>query len=118
MIHNRIRELMEIQKISYRDLEKVTSIDKASLQRYCTGKTANVPADRLWAIAFALGTTPAYLMGETDNASPSYMTQKIRNDQEQDESMHEIFNELSSMDSSELPGVLAYIRARKEINNA
>lgn len=119
MIYNRIRDLMDSQKISYRDLERATSIDKASLQRYCTGKTVNVPADRLWTIAFVLGTTPAYLMGETDDPSPSYATQMVKYSQDSARTIHkEIANELTSMDQEDLIGVLAYIRARKEIDNA
>jgi transcriptional regulator with XRE-family HTH domain len=65
---------MRAKKLSYQDLSDITKIHKATLQRYFTGKSKKIPIERIWPIAFALDTTPNYLMGDTDDPSPHYVT--------------------------------------------
>lgn len=72
LIQSRLRDLMASKQMSYQDLANVTHIHKATLQRYFTGTTKKVPIERIWPIAFALDTTPSYLMGDTDDPSPNY----------------------------------------------
>ena len=72
LIQSRLRELMAGKRMSYQDLANVTHIHKATLQRYFTGTTKKVPIERIWPIAFALDTTPGYLMGDTDDPSPNH----------------------------------------------
>ena len=59
----KISVLIKEKELSYAELSKLTSIPKSALQRYATGETCKIPLDRISAIASALGTTPAYLMG-------------------------------------------------------
>lgn len=62
-ISRRILALIRDLNISYGELAATTKIPKSALQRYATGETEKIPLDRLEAIAQALHTTPAYLMG-------------------------------------------------------
>lgn len=70
-ISDRILNLFEKRGISYGDLSKETGIPKSALQRYATGETVKIPLPRLEAIAKALNTTPAYLMGWEDETPQS-----------------------------------------------
>ena len=69
---DRLLTLMKANRMSYNDLAEITHVHKSTLQRYFTGKTQKIPIERLWPIAFALNTTPQYLMNETDDPNPSY----------------------------------------------
>lgn len=62
-ISQRILALILAKGISYGDLADRTGIPKSALQRYATGQTEKIPSNRLRAIAQALDTTPAALMG-------------------------------------------------------
>lgn len=72
LIQSRLLDLMASKRMSYQDLANITHIHKATLQRYFTGATKKVPIERIWPIAFALDTTPGYLMGDTNDPSPSF----------------------------------------------
>ena len=65
----RIMELIEKTGLSYRELEEKTRIPKSAIQRYAVGETRKIPIDRLEALANALGTSTAYLMGWTGDAA-------------------------------------------------
>lgn len=70
----KILNLLKEKEISYGELSALTGIPKSALQRYATGKTEKIPLDRLEIIANALNTTPAYLMGwseETNKTAPN-----------------------------------------------
>ena len=71
IVSERIRSTLTDKDISYGELSAKTGIPKSALQRYATGETAKVPMNRLSLIASALGTTANYLMGWTDDPSPT-----------------------------------------------
>lgn len=64
-LSNRILNLILEQDISYGELSRLTGIPKSALQRYATGETEKIPADRLESIAKALGRSSADLMGSS-----------------------------------------------------
>lgn len=57
---------MKERGFSYVQLEKATGVAKSALQRYATGGTPKIPADRLCAIAAALRCSTAWLLGESE----------------------------------------------------
>lgn len=79
---NRLQQLLYDNHMSYGQLAEITNINKATLHRYATNKTIKIPSDRLWTIAFALNTTPQYLIGNTNDPSPQYATQNHHIDDE------------------------------------
>lgn len=73
-ISEKILNIILAKDLSYGELSDKTGISKSALQRYATGQTEKIPIDRLQAIARALGTTAAYLMGWDSTTSPSMPT--------------------------------------------
>jgi len=62
-VSKRLLELIGRRGMSYSELAAKTGIPKSALQRYATGETAKIPLNRMEAMAEALKTTPAYLLG-------------------------------------------------------
>lgn len=74
---NRISELMKEQNISYRELADLTNISKSALNYYANGNAEKMPISRVKAIAQALHTTPAYLMGLEDDPQEKTIDDQI-----------------------------------------
>lgn len=70
-IAKKIRSAMRKEKITYTELAQKTGISKSALQRYATGVTGKIPLDRLEMIAQYLNVSPEYLLGWTEQESPS-----------------------------------------------
>lgn len=100
----RLLDLMQANKMSYQDLADITHVHKSTLQRYFTGSTKKIPVERIWPIAFALGTTPQYLMGDTDDPSPTY------SDLKEDDLLNKTIKSIRDLDNTQLKSVLAFIR--------
>ena len=69
-ICERIRLLIERQKLSYAELEKETGVPKSAIHRYATGQTSKIPIDRVIKLAGALGSTAAWIMGWEEEKPP------------------------------------------------
>ena len=61
-IADRMKYLREKQKMSYRELEKLTGIAKSTLQRYETGSIKSIPFSKIDVLANALNTTKEWLL--------------------------------------------------------
>ena len=59
---NRLKNALEIKKISQTELSKRTGIDKSLISNYVSGKY-KAKSQNLYAIASALGVAEAWLMG-------------------------------------------------------
>ena len=78
-LSNRILNLILSKELSYAELSQLTGIPKSALQRYATGETEKIPADRLELIAKALGTTAAVLLGQSSaNAAAAVSADDIK----------------------------------------
>lgn len=76
-IGRKIKEKREALKMTQEELGKICGTTKQSIFKYETGIVTNIPMDRLCKIADALGTTPAWLMGWTDNDEPRSSGQPV-----------------------------------------
>lgn len=65
-VAQRISELKTEKKLSYRDLERISGINRASLQRYATNPNVAVPIDVLSKLAKVFNVAPTYLLGYSD----------------------------------------------------
>lgn len=65
-IGERIKKRREELNIGQTELAKRAKISKQLLYKYETNIVTNIPSDKIEAIATALFTTPAYLMGWKD----------------------------------------------------
>lgn len=66
-LNQRIKVLRQRQGMTLRELSKKAGVTEATISRWETGRIANMRRDKIAALAEALGTTPAYLMGLTDD---------------------------------------------------
>lgn len=98
---NRLQQLLYDNHMSYGQLAEITNINKATLHRYATNKTIKIPSDRLWTIAFALNTTPQYLIGSTNDPNPQYLNQYPHIDER-------LFTLISSADKNKYLKALLY----------
>ena len=64
---NRIKSLRQEKDITVQELADMIGKNRATVYRYENGGIENMPAQVLQNIAHVLGTTPAYLMGWTDD---------------------------------------------------
>ena len=67
----RVKELMERDQISQKELAKLSGISESSISRYLSG-SKEPRMDILTNIAKALNTTASYLLGE-DNCAPLFI---------------------------------------------
>jgi transcriptional regulator with XRE-family HTH domain len=66
-IGDRIKELREEAKITQEELAKHINSTKQTIHKYENNIVSNIPSDKIEKIADILDTTPAYLMGWTNN---------------------------------------------------
>lgn len=68
MLANKLRAMRKEKRITLDELARRVGTSKQTIQRYETGVISNIPPEKVEAIATALGTTPAALMGWTESA--------------------------------------------------
>ena len=68
MLANKLRAMRKEKRITLDELARRVGTSKQTIQRYETGVISNIPPEKVEAIAMALGTTPAALMGWSESA--------------------------------------------------
>lgn len=63
----KIKKLRKELRLTQDDLAMSTKTTKQTIHKYETGIISNIPASKISALAKRLGTTPAYLMGWSDD---------------------------------------------------
>ena len=59
----KIKELRQKRGLTLEQVANVVGVGKSTVRKWETGMIANMKRDKIAALAMALGTTPAYLMG-------------------------------------------------------
>ena len=69
----RIKQLVEMSGKSYQELEEITGVKRASLQRYATGVTSKIPLDAIEKLSATFNVSKEYLMGwdSEENEKPA-----------------------------------------------
>ena len=68
----RIKALRQEKGLTLEQVAKVVGVGKSTVRKWETGMIANMRRDKIAALAKALGTTPAYLMGwKEDETNPT-----------------------------------------------
>lgn len=70
----RIKELRQAKGLTLEQVANVVGVGKSTVRKWETGMIANMKRDKIADLARALGTTPAYLMGWTDEPSKTEQT--------------------------------------------
>lgn len=63
----KIKELRQAKGLTLEQVANVVGVGKSTVRKWETGMIANMKRDKIAALAKALGTTPAYLMGWTED---------------------------------------------------
>ena len=63
----KIKELRQAKGLTLEQVANVVGVGKSTVRKWETGMIANMKRDKIADLAKALGTTPAYLMGWTEN---------------------------------------------------
>ena len=81
-VSSKLLEAFKSSDFSYGELTSVTGIPKSALHRYFSGKTPNIPFDRLEAICAALCIDTAELLGwvKNDQKTEKELTQEQKLD--------------------------------------
>ncbi len=72
MIGKRIREQRKLKRMTLEDLAIAVGTSKQTIQRYESGVIANIPNERIVAIAKALETSPSNLLGWSERGDLEY----------------------------------------------
>lgn len=73
MLSERIRSLRKEKSMSLEQLAELIGTSRQTVHRYETGAISNIPSEKVEALARALGTTPASLMGwDNEPVFPSF----------------------------------------------
>ena len=85
---------------------KLVGTSKQTIQRYETGVISNIPSDRIESLAKVLKTTPAYLMGWSDEPSmPGYSAAK---DPAASEDLDQLLTIAYGLDDAEMKQLINY----------
>ena len=60
---HKIKELRKERDMNLEDVAKIVGVGKSTVRKWETGMIENMKRDKIAALAKALGTSPAYLMG-------------------------------------------------------
>lgn len=80
MLSERIRSLRKKRGLSLEQLADMIGTSRQTVHRYETGVIANIPHEKIEALARVLGTTPSRLMGwEADSEIPTFNNKTVAN---------------------------------------
>ena len=65
----RIKELRKEKGLTLEQVADIVGVGKSTVRKWETGMIANMKRDKIYALAEALHTTPAYLMGWEENSN-------------------------------------------------
>lgn len=78
----RIKELRKEKGLTLEQVANIVGVGKSTVRKWETGMIANMKRDKIAALATALGTTPAHLMGWSESEKKNLPTEETLNDGE------------------------------------
>lgn len=73
-IGKHIRQLRDKHELTLEQVGNRVGVGKSTVRKWETGEIANMRRDKIDKLAEALHTSPAFLMGWTDNPSPNHLS--------------------------------------------
>ena len=104
----RIKDLRREKGLTLEQVADVVGVGKSTVRKWETGMIANMRRDKIAALATALGTTPAYLMGWKEDDNEKNITPSKPELTEGEEALLELFRKVPE---SQQELVLQMIRA-------
>jgi transcriptional regulator with XRE-family HTH domain len=108
----KIKELRLERGMTLEQVGKIVGVGKSTVRKWETGMIVNMRRDKIHALAKALGTTPAYLMGWDSNVNKDRTEQIIKRLQF-DTEFAEMIIDLDSLDEEKLASIKNLINVMK-----
>ena len=90
----RIKDLRREKGLTLEQVADVVGVGKSTVRKWETGMIANMRRDKIAALATALGTTPAYLMGWKEDDNEKNITPSKPELTEGEEALLELFRKV------------------------
>lgn len=84
-LKDKIKELRKKSGLTMRQLADAVNVSEATISRWESGNIPNMRRDKIYDLAKALNTTPAYLMGWDEHSDTVQQTYKTNSDNESEE---------------------------------
>lgn len=110
-VADRIKECREEHGLSADELARIIGKDRATIYRYEKDEIGNIPINVIQAMAVALDVNPAYLMGWSDDKTPS--RNKVPDTQLDDEHARliELYDALDQKRKEQMIAFLEFLRS-------
>lgn len=113
-LKDRLKEMRLARGMTLEGLAKAVGTSKQTIHRYETGAITNIPSDKIEAIANALKTTPAYLMGWEQDETNYVAAYRNMLDFRVDGKIYELQKICANLDDRRMDRLLAYAEGLAE----
>ena len=96
----KIKELRQAKGLTLEQVATVVGVGKSTVRKWETGMIANMKRDKIAALAKALGTTPAYLMGWEEDTTTKALPNESANLTDEEQKWLELFRQLPESSQS------------------
>ena len=98
----KIKELRKAKGLTLEDVGRLVGVGKSTVRKWETGMIANMKRDKILALANALDTTPAYLMGWEEEQKKNDIQADIILKMRTDETLASVVENLYKLDKEKL----------------
>lgn len=102
---NKIKELRKAKNMTLEDVGKKVGVGKSTVRKWETGIIANMKRDKISALAKALDTTPAYLMGWEEEQKKNDIQTDIILKMRTDSTFMSVVEKLYTLDQDKLESI-------------
>lgn len=110
-VSDRIKECREELGLSADDLAKIIGKDRATVYRYEKDEIGNIPINVIQAMSFALDVNPAYLMGWSDDKTPSRNQKPVTQMDDEHARLIERYDALDQKRKDQLDAFLQFLES-------
>lgn len=101
-VSNKIKDLRKAKNMTLEDVGKKVGVGKSTVRKWETGMIVNMKRDKIAALAKALDTTPAYLMGWEEIESKNDLIAEVVLKMRTDETFMSVVESLYKLDKDKL----------------
>ena len=102
---HKIKELRKAKNMTLEDVGKIVGVGKSTVRKWETGMIENMRRDKIAALARALDTTPAYLMGWEEVQKKNDIQADIILKMRTDTTFMSVVEKLYKLDKEKLEGI-------------
>lgn len=110
-VADRIKECREEIGLSADDLARIIGKDRATIYRYEKDEIGNIPINVIQAMSVALDVNPAYLMGWSDDKTPSRNKEPVTQMDDEHARLIERYDALDQKRKDQLKAFLQFLES-------